>query len=139
MGTLEDWLLPFVAGVKSAEDWKKFDILPALKAKIGWDHMQMMDQSVPSGFKTPLGRVIPIDYDDAQPKISVRLQEMFGVTRHPTAGGMPIFSASARAGKPRFAAGRRVINVGRSMSVIRLVDLHLHLLPPPPGRRNLGT
>jgi ATP-dependent helicase HrpB len=88
--TLDAWLLPFITGVKTADDWKAFDILPALKALLGWDRMQAMDKSVPAGFKTPLGRVIPIDYDGAQPKIAVRLQEMFGVTRHPTAGGTPI-------------------------------------------------
>ena len=88
--TLDDWLLPFISGVKTAEEWKNFDILPALKAWLGWDHMQAMDQNVPAGFKTPLGRVIPIDYDGTQPKIAVRLQEMFGVTRHPTAAGTPI-------------------------------------------------
>src|SRR5690606_7112080 len=41
-------------------------------------------------FATPLGRRVPIDYDGDTPAIAVRLQETFGVTRHPMAGGTPI-------------------------------------------------
>ena len=49
-----------------------------------------MDRIAPSHFETPLGRRVPVDYDDDGPAIELRLQEMFGVTRHPQAGGQPI-------------------------------------------------
>ena len=91
MATLEDWLLPMLTGVRSAEDWKRFDLLPALQAALSWDQSQALHRLVPSKFVTPLGRKIPIDYDgDGNPEIQVRLQEMFGVTRHPTSGGVPL-------------------------------------------------
>ncbi|QDI76463.1 MULTISPECIES: ATP-dependent helicase HrpB [Leisingera] len=88
--TLEDWLLPMLGGVKSAEDWKRFDLLPALKAALSWEQTQVLDREAPGSFITPLGRKIPISYDGEIPEISVRLQEMFGVTRHPSAGGVPL-------------------------------------------------
>ncbi|MBY6139009.1 ATP-dependent helicase HrpB [Leisingera daeponensis] len=88
--TLEDWLLPMLDGVKSAEDWKRFDLLPALKAALSWEQTQLLDREAPGSFITPLGRRIPISYDGEIPEISVRLQEMFGVTRHPSAGGVPL-------------------------------------------------
>ncbi len=87
---LEDWLLPHLRGVRSAADWKKFDILPALHAMLDWDQMQKLDKAAPAHFETPLGRKIPIDYDDAVPGITLRLQEMFGVTRHPNVGNVPL-------------------------------------------------
>ncbi|MFC3613935.1 ATP-dependent helicase HrpB [Lutimaribacter marinistellae] len=87
---LEEWLLPFLTGVRSAEDWKRFDLLPALQAYLGWDRMQELDRAAPGSFITPLGRKIPIDYGSDIPEISVRLQEMFGVTRHPTVGGVAL-------------------------------------------------
>ena len=90
MDTLDTWLLPHLDGVRSAADWKSFDILPALQAHLGWDDTQRLDQAVPGHFKTPLGRKIAIDYDEATPGISVRLQEMFGVTRHPMVGQTPL-------------------------------------------------
>ena len=90
MDTLGDWLLPYLAGVRNAADWKSFDILPALQAHLGYAQMQMLDQAVPGHFKTPLGRKIAIDYDGATPGIAVRLQEMFGVIRHPMVGQFPL-------------------------------------------------
>ncbi len=90
MGTLEDWLLPHLTGVKSGADWKRFDITPALKARLNWDQAQALERTVPGQFKTPLGRQVPIEYDGAQPRIALRLQEVFGVTRHPTVAGTPV-------------------------------------------------
>ena len=87
MATLEDWLLPMLSGVRSAEDWKRFDLLPALQARLTWEQMQELDRRAPAAFVTPLGRKIPIDYGKAVPEISVRLQELFGVTQHPVVGG----------------------------------------------------
>ncbi|WP_019956501.1 ATP-dependent helicase HrpB [Yoonia vestfoldensis] len=90
MDTLDDWLLPYLAGARSAEDWKRFDALPALRAMLDWDQMQRLDTAAPASFETPLGRKIPIDYDDATPAITLRLQEMFGTTRHPMVGRVPL-------------------------------------------------
>lgn len=84
--TLEDWLAPHLNGVRSAEDWKRFDPTPALRAALDWQQTHQLDQDVPESFTTPLGRKIPIDYTAAHPTIEVRLQEMFGATRHPTVG-----------------------------------------------------
>ncbi|WP_095589308.1 ATP-dependent helicase HrpB [Actibacterium ureilyticum] len=86
MATLDDWLLPHLAGVKTAEDLKRFDILPALRAMLDWDAQQRLDQLAPAHFITPMGHKAAIDYDGDAPEIQVRLQEMFGVTTHPTIG-----------------------------------------------------
>ncbi|MDE4276047.1 ATP-dependent helicase HrpB [Phaeobacter gallaeciensis] len=90
MATLDDWLLPMLTGVKTAQDWKQFDLLPALRAALSWEQTQLLDCEAPGHFVTPLGRKIPIDYGEEVPEIAVRLQEMFGVTRHPAVGGVPL-------------------------------------------------
>ncbi|NHM20190.1 ATP-dependent helicase HrpB [Tritonibacter mobilis] len=90
MATLEDWLLPMLTGVRSDADWKGFDALPALRAALTWEQTQLLDREVPGSFITPLGRKIPIDYASDTPGIEVRLQEMFGVTRHPTVAGVAL-------------------------------------------------
>ncbi|WP_170417939.1 ATP-dependent helicase HrpB [Ruegeria atlantica] len=87
METLDDWLLPMLSDQRSADDWKKFDLLPALRARLDWSQTQELDRHAPGSFETPLGRKVPIDYGGAVPEISVRLQELFGVTRHPIIGG----------------------------------------------------
>ncbi|WP_238364800.1 ATP-dependent helicase HrpB [Mesobacterium pallidum] len=87
---LEDWLLPYLAGVKTDAQWKTFDPLPALRAMLDWDQMQALDAAAPAHFTTPLGRKIPIDYSGEHPEITLRLQEMFGQTTHPTVGRTPL-------------------------------------------------
>ncbi|MBP0484010.1 ATP-dependent helicase HrpB [Sagittula salina] len=89
-GGLETWLLPFLDGVKTADDWKRFDLLPALRARLDWGQMQALDAAVPAHFTTPLGRQIPIDYSGDHPEINLRLQELFGQTTHPMVGRTPL-------------------------------------------------
>ncbi|MEQ8988053.1 MAG: ATP-dependent helicase HrpB [Marinovum algicola] len=101
METIDAWLLPYLSGVKTAQDWKRFDILPALRAMLDWDRMQRLDTQIPAHFTSPLGREIPIDYSGEHPEISLRLQEMFGQTTHPTVGRTPLrVTLLSPAGRP---------------------------------------
>jgi ATP-dependent helicase HrpB len=90
MATTGEWLLPHLGGVRSTTDWKNFDLLHALRAMLDWNQNQRLDAAAPSHFETPLGRRTPINYDGETPEISVRLQELFGTTRHPTVGHTPL-------------------------------------------------
>lgn len=86
MDTTQNWLAPFVAGLTTADDIARFDPEPALRAALGWQNTQALDVAAPAFFETPLGRKLALDYGGEGPEISVRLQEMFGVTRHPVIG-----------------------------------------------------
>ena len=92
LASAEDWLLPHLGGLRTEADLRGLDLVPALQALLGWDRLAEMDRLVPASFETPLGRKVPIDYDGEVPAIEVRLQEMFGVTRHPVVGAarMPL-------------------------------------------------
>lgn len=86
IASAEDWLLPHLDGVKTEADLRALDLTPALAGLLTWDQTREMDRLAPADFETPLGRRIPIDYDGEAPGIELRLQEMFGVTTHPTVG-----------------------------------------------------
>lgn len=90
LDSIEDWLLPYLSGVRTAADWKRIDLLPALRARLDWGQMQALDTAIPAQFTTPLGRQIPIDYSGEHPEITLRLQELFGQTTHPTVGRTPL-------------------------------------------------
>lgn len=90
MDSIEDWLLPYLSGVKTAADWKKFDLLDALRGRLDWAQMTRLDEFAPAHFTTPMGRKTPIDYSGEAPEITLRLQEMFGTTRHPMIGNTPL-------------------------------------------------
>lgn len=101
LDTLEDWLLPYLSGVKTADDWKRFDMLNALRARLDWGQMQALDAAVPGRFTTPLGRQIPIDYSGEAPEIALRLQEMFGQKTQPMVAGQPLrVTLLSPAGRP---------------------------------------
>ncbi|MGB7269036.1 MAG: ATP-dependent helicase HrpB [Albidovulum sp.] len=82
----EDWLLPYLAGKRSEADLRALDLTEALKAALGWDALQLVNRLAPAHFETPLGRKVPIDYEQDHPSISLRLQELFGVKDHPVVG-----------------------------------------------------
>lgn len=96
-----DWLLPWLGRARTLADLRGLDLVEPLKARIGWEGQQRLDREVPAHFVTPLGRKVPIDYDHEQPSIELRLQELFGVTRHPVVGGRPLrISLLSPGGKP---------------------------------------
>ncbi len=101
MDSLETWLLPHLAGVRSAAGWEGFDPLPALRAMLDWPQMQALDRAAPAEFTTPLGRRVAIDYSGGAPEVAVRLQEMFGTVVHPVAAGQPLkVTLLSPAGRP---------------------------------------
>ena len=101
MTRLEDWLFPFLDGIRSAEAWKGFDLLPALRGMLDWTQMQSVDTAAPAHFVTPLGRKVAIDYRGEHPEISLRLQEMFGQNQHPHVAGRPLrVTLLSPAGRP---------------------------------------
>ncbi|SLN67200.1 ATP-dependent RNA helicase HrpB [Aquimixticola soesokkakensis] len=81
-----DWLLPYLKGAKSEAALRALDITQALHSLLDWSQTQTLERDVPAQFTTPMGRQVPIDYSGDAPEITVRLQEMFGTTRHPSVG-----------------------------------------------------
>jgi ATP-dependent helicase HrpB len=81
-----DWLMPALGRVRTEAELRGLDLTQPLAGLLSWDQTAELDRLAPAGFATPLGRTVPIDYDGDHPAIEVRLQEMFGVTRHPTVG-----------------------------------------------------
>jgi ATP-dependent helicase HrpB len=87
---LEDALLPFLAKCRTEADLRACDLTEALRARMDWHQTAELDRIAPPHFETPLGRRVPIDYDGELPSIEIRIQEMFGVTRHPMVGDTPL-------------------------------------------------
>ena len=79
-------LLPYLQGRRTEADLRSLDLVEPIRALLGWDGQQVIDRLAPPHFETPLGRRVPIDYDGETPGIEIRLQELFGLTTHPTIG-----------------------------------------------------
>jgi ATP-dependent helicase HrpB len=74
-----DWLEPFVDGTA-----RRIDFASAVKSLVPWDRQRQVDSLAPTHIEVPSGSRVPIDYaNPAEPTLSVRLQEMFGLTDTP--------------------------------------------------------
>jgi ATP-dependent helicase HrpB len=83
---LEAWLGPWVAGMSRASDLARLDLGAALASRLDRGERSRLDRLAPAGLAAPTGTMLPVDYSGGVPAVSVRLQEMFGLTRHPTLG-----------------------------------------------------
>lgn len=101
LDTGESWLLPYLASARNTEDLKRIDAAVALAARLSHDQTRTLDRIAPPHYTTPLGRRLAIDYSGEAPEISLRLQEMFGETRHPQVAGQPLrVTLLSPAGRP---------------------------------------
>jgi ATP-dependent helicase HrpB len=82
----EHWLAPWLVNCRTADDLRAIDLLPGLRAMLDWAQSDALERLAPAHFTTPLGNKVPIDYSGDAPEISVRLQELFGMTQHPVIG-----------------------------------------------------
>jgi ATP-dependent helicase HrpB len=88
LGSLGDWLGPFLDGVSRKDHLARVDLGAALRALLPWDRQRQLDSLAPTHVEVPSGSRVPIDYaNPAEPTLSVRLQEMFGLTDTPKVGG----------------------------------------------------
>jgi ATP-dependent helicase HrpB len=60
----------------------------ALASLLPWPLRQRLDAEAPIHFEAPTGSRVPIDYDgEGGPKMAIRVQELFGLDRHPAIAG----------------------------------------------------
>ncbi|MBP7651711.1 MAG: ATP-dependent helicase HrpB, partial [Phenylobacterium sp.] len=62
------------------------------RSLIAWDQQRRLDAAAPLRWTAPTGNAFTIDYAaEGGPRVDVRVQEVFGLTEHPTvAGGTPL-------------------------------------------------
>ena len=80
-----DWLSPFLEGKTSLAEITADDLDAALKSLVPWDRQRRLDIEAPTHFETPAGSRIALDYGaEGGPLLSVRVQELYGLTEHPS-------------------------------------------------------
>ncbi len=86
--TASEWLVPALAGKTALGELTGDELDSALSNLLSWRLKRRLDAEAPTHFEAPTGSRVPIDYDaEGGPKISIRVQELFGLTRHPTIAG----------------------------------------------------
>jgi ATP-dependent helicase HrpB len=91
--TAADWLAPALAGKTALGELASDDLAHALQGLLPWTLRRRLDAEAPTHFTAPSGSSVPIDYEAQEgPKLAIRVQELFGLDRHPSiaAGRVPL-------------------------------------------------
>ncbi len=83
-----EWLAAIFAGKSSLAELSADEFTAALTARLPYPLQRRLDAEAPSHFAAPTGSHVPIDYEaEGGPKIAIRVQELFGLDRHPAIAG----------------------------------------------------
>jgi ATP-dependent helicase HrpB len=86
--TVSEWLAPLLATKTALGEIAADELEQALHALLPWPLPRRLDAEAPTHFEAPTGTQAAIDYQaDGGPKISIRVQELFGLNRHPAIAG----------------------------------------------------
>jgi ATP-dependent helicase HrpB len=85
------WLAPYLLGKTSLSEIGAEDLSAALKAPLDYALNQRLEREAPTHFMAPTSNAFAIDYEaEGGPAISLRVQELFGLTEHPLVAGVPL-------------------------------------------------
>ena len=84
MDRLDEWLRPWLNGISELSKLPAHSLAEGLRALVPYDLQRRLDEYAPTHFTVPTGSNIPIRYEDEDLILSVRVQELFGLTAHPS-------------------------------------------------------
>ena len=86
--TVNAWLAPALAAKTALGDITADELNTAVRALLPWPLQRRLDAEAPTHFAAPTGSQVAIDYEaEGGPKIAIRVQELFGLDRHPAIAG----------------------------------------------------
>lgn len=88
VATAETWLAPLLADKTSLAALTASHFEQAIHDLLPYSLRRRLETEAPSHFDAPSGSRIPIDYEAEEgPKLAIRVQELFGLSRHPAVAG----------------------------------------------------
>ena len=84
LAALNEWLAPRLHDVTRRAQLERLDVGQMLRDLVGHHRIHQLDAVVPTTFTLTNGRRVPIDYGSEQPTISIRVQDLYGTTTHPS-------------------------------------------------------
>jgi ATP-dependent helicase HrpB len=85
LAELESWAPVWLPGASRREHLARMDLGAALRGRLSYAQQVILEREAPTHYVVPSGSRIPLDYLDGEiPTLSVRLQEMFGLTATPS-------------------------------------------------------
>jgi ATP-dependent helicase HrpB len=88
-----EWLAPALAGKTALTELSADELGETVHGLLPWSLRRRLEAEAPTHFAAPSGSSVPIDYEAEEgPKLAIRVQELFGLDRHPAiaAGRVPL-------------------------------------------------
>ncbi|HWE77012.1 MAG TPA: ATP-dependent helicase HrpB [Pseudolabrys sp.] len=86
--TSADWLQPILFDKTSRAAIGADELSEAVTNLLPWQLRRRLDDEAPTHCTAPTGTAVPIDYAAEQgPTVSIRVQELFGLVKHPSIAG----------------------------------------------------
>ena len=83
-----EWLATALAGKTAISALGGDEFADAVYGLLPWNLRRRLEAEAPTHFAAPSGSSVPIDYEAEEgPKLSIRVQELFGLDQHPTIAG----------------------------------------------------
>ena len=87
LDSMDEWLTPYLDGLTKPDQLKRLSLKEILLSRLTWEQQQQLEQEAPERWTAPSGSRIRISYrNTAEPSISARPQEMFGLLETPRIG-----------------------------------------------------
>jgi ATP-dependent helicase HrpB len=84
----DDWLSQALTGKTALAEVTADDLTAAIHGLLPWPLRRRLEADAPTHFIAPSGSSVPIDYEAEEgPKLAIRVQELFGLDRHPAIAG----------------------------------------------------
>ncbi|MEQ8740311.1 MAG: ATP-dependent helicase C-terminal domain-containing protein, partial [Hoeflea sp.] len=80
---LETWFAPFQPGITALKQIDRDGLNRGLFSLCGYGEQSELERLAPTHYEAPTGSRLPIHYEESGPVVAIRVQELFGQSRHP--------------------------------------------------------
>jgi ATP-dependent helicase HrpB len=87
---IDEWLAPVLFDKTALSQLSSEEMKSALENLLPWGLRRRLEAEAPTHFDAPSGSRLPIDYEGEEPTLAIRVQELFGLDRHPSIAGVRV-------------------------------------------------
>lgn len=87
LSSLDEWFVPFQNGASSLDSINPGSLSEGLRSLVPHGVSQDINKLAPTHFEAPTGERHPIRYDGEEPVLAIRVQQLFGLKKHPAIAG----------------------------------------------------
>lgn len=85
--SVDVWFTPFQSSISRLQDISASSLSEGVMSLVPFELQRELPRLLPSHFEAPTGQRHPISYEDDEPVLTIRVQELYGLKIHPSIAG----------------------------------------------------